>query len=152
MRKVKKHNSKATKIKCLRCENEFSAHRNDAKFCSDLCRVQERLGRKEKGYIISLVAGNKIELEKEFKVQEPKSLFNIFPIDNDISKLRNEVSKNEDLKLSWKFETKEYLLYCFPHLKKKPFELFCTKEQNNQYVVFAKPVMIRPKIVVKKVQ
>ncbi len=149
MRKDKKHNSKATKIKCIRCKKEFLAHRNDAKFCSDLCRIQERLERKEKGYIISIVAGNKNELERQLKLEEPKKHFKILPTDNDISKLRNEISKNEDLKISWKFETKGYLLYCFPHLKKKPFELYCTKEQNFKTNAIFNPKLIVPQIVVR---
>ncbi len=149
MRKNKKHNSKATKIKCIHCKKDFSANRNDAKFCSNLCRVQERLTRIEKGYTISLVTDNKKELEKLLKSEEPKFLLNILPTDNDISSLRNEVSKNEESKISWKFETKGYLLYCFPHLKKKPFELYCTKEQNFKTNAIFNPKLIVSKIVVR---
>ena len=153
MRKKLKHNSKATKIKCIRCEKAFLAHRNDAKFCSSLCKVQESLERKENGYTILLVAGSKKELENHFLKLTYTNPFSFLILSNDdLSKVRNAMAGNEEKQqtnLSWKFKTIEYLLYCFPHLKKKPFELYCTKEQSFKSAILKNDFTLKPTIVRK---
>ena len=52
-----KPNAKLSKIKCFRCNCIKEAQRNDAKYCSDLCRVQERNDRIEQGYDNFIVNG-----------------------------------------------------------------------------------------------
>ena len=69
-KKAPQSNAKLSKIKCLRCGIEKIHHRNDAKFCSDLCRVQEMNERKENGFVKMVARGNWAEILGYFKVQE----------------------------------------------------------------------------------
>ena len=57
-----KKNAKMTHGTCLRCGESVKGHRFDKKYCSDLCRVQDSLSRKEKGYRKRIIWGKEVEL------------------------------------------------------------------------------------------
>ena len=136
-----KYNSKTTEINCIRCKKKFISRRNDSKTCSKLCRVQEGLERKEKGYIHLMVNGTKKNLIDFYtKISRGAGFSHFFNDDNEI---RSAIRTNDNSK-TWKLEAKEFRLAFFPNNKKKPFELyFVTGKKDNFDLFYAE----RPKFI-----
>jgi hypothetical protein len=146
-KKKLKPNAKLTKIKCLRCKCFKEAQRNDAKFCSALCRVQERNDRIEKGYDNFIVNGTLHDV-KECLNKYNKVQFG-FGFYDELNDLQEHID-DADMSVSWKIVIKGILVYYIANNKKKPFEIYFNKrykDKVNQY-----NLIIMPKIVIAKKQ
>lgn len=137
-----KHNSKVTEIKCIRCGVKIKVRRNDAKTCSSLCRVQEGIERKEKGYTHRVFRGNKNGLN-EFLNNIENSPINM-TFNECIIGIREGIKINDN-SASWKVDGKGYRLVFFPNNKKHPFELyFDTNKYSSWNLFLCPPKFIRP--------
>lgn len=126
-----KRNSKATPIVCFRCGMPKKVHRNDTRFCSDVCRVQERNFRLENGYAESLFEGKVNEL-KEFYGAPPSS----FKVNNPLAKDSYDIKyflEAADVDQSWKKEFSGFIVYHFPNSKLKPYQIYCTKAKFAEW-------------------
>lgn len=133
IKKPLRYNSKVTEIKCIRCEKEFKSHRNDTKTCSDLCRVQEGIERKEKGYIHRVVFGTKAELDSFLnKLTNWRSVLRFSTL---VNKIRNAIEINDNSN-AWKMEDTGFRLTFFPGNKKKPFELYFNEAKFKEMELF----------------
>ncbi len=141
-----KHNAKLTKINCLRCNVLFNAHRNNAKYCSSLCRVQENNFRKEIGLVNYVFSGTFNELKVNLCTSDFSKLHYGFDDDFDDIKDIIEIKK---LDLPWKYCFKDFIIYHTPHIKKKPFELYFNDSKLLKYNKSKQPfpVFIAPKII-----
>ncbi len=146
MRKKIALNSKVTKTWCVRCQKAFNSHRNDAKFCTDLCRVQEGIERKENNMVELVLKGSKSDLQNYL---HPKYSFSVLGVLSAIVKNPNEfypitealrLNNVNQEKKSWKIVTNEYWLYCFPNIKKYPFELYFTKQKKFAFNLQNQPL------------
>jgi hypothetical protein len=125
-----KNNSKTTEITCIRCRTIYVARRNDSKTCSDLCRIQEAIERKEKGYISLVLRGNLKEIQAFItKISDFAGLSLLY---NELFEIRNAIKENDKL-ATWKIEAKGFRLTNFPRNKKTPFELYFTKSKFRIY-------------------
>jgi hypothetical protein len=125
-----KNNSKTTEITCIRCRTIYVARRNDSKTCSDLCRIQEAIERKEKGYISLVLRGNLKEIQAFItKITDFVGLSLLY---NELFEIRNAIKEN-DKSATWKIEAKGFRLTNFPRNKKKPFELYFTESKFTIY-------------------
>ncbi len=127
-KKTQHSNAKLSKIKCLRCGIEKIHHRNDAKFCSDLCRVQEMNERKENGYIKIAARGNWTDILSYFKA--PDTPLNILlggPFKWELEAL-NEMKRVLKESAVEKIQKRGMLLYYLPHLKNGQYELYVSLE------------------------
>lgn len=123
-----KHNSKTTKIKCVHCNHFKKVQRNDAKWCSSLCKVQESNYRKENAWTEMLFEGTEEQL---LKLYGYGPLFvHVNPLKNDLTLIRRA---QEDLgnKESWKSEFPGFILYHFVNRPSKPYQVFCTKAKRD---------------------
>ena len=125
-----KNNSKTTEITCIRCRTIYVARRNDSKTCSDLCRIQEAIERKEKGYISLVLRGNLKELQAFIK--KITDFVGLSLLYNELFEIRNAIKENDHL-ATWKMEAKGFRLTNLPRNKKKPFELYFTKSKFRIY-------------------
>jgi len=128
-KKKLKYNAKLTKIMCLRCNCIKEAQRNDAKFCSDLCRVQERNDRIEKGYDNFIVNGTLHDVKGYFnKYKMVQFGFGFYDELNDLQEHINDA----DMSVSWKIVIKGMLAYYIANNKKKPFEIYFNDNYNTK--------------------
>ncbi len=128
--KTFKYNSKKTEIYCVRCNNWKIVHRANAKYCSDLCRVQDYIDKKELGYTKLILKGNADEMKSLLaKLQSGNLRFQYPHIPKEIEKFMSEIDKEK----SNKFDGKEFRIYHIPKNKKKPFELYCKKESKQLF-------------------
>jgi hypothetical protein len=128
-KKKLKYNAKLTKIMCLRCNCIKEAQRNDAKFCSDLCRVQERNDRIEKGYDNFIVQGTLADVKEYFnKYNKVQFGFGFYDELNDLQEHINDA----DMSVSWKIVIKGMLAYYIANNKKKPFEIYFNDNYNTK--------------------
>lgn len=124
-----KHNAKTTKIKCVRCEENKIRKRRDAKYCSDLCKVQERLYRIEKGFIKLIVN----ELEKGLKAFYNEVQFqHKNPFIKELQDLE-ETNTPINYNMPFKLEFKDFILYYFSNKRFKKFEIHCNNEIYNKW-------------------
>jgi hypothetical protein len=132
-KKKLKPNAKLTKIKCLRCNCIKEAQRNDAKFCSDLCRVQERNDRIEKGYDNFIVNGTLHDVKEYFnKHKMVQFCFGFYDELNDLQEHINDA----DMSVSWKIVIKGILVYYIANNKKKPFEIYFNDNYKTKLATF----------------
>lgn len=134
-KRKQKPNSKVTKIKCFRCNELFKSRRNDAKFCSSLCRVQERNFRIENGleYLVFSGTGYKLKMFL-FKFYELK--YN-FGFSEDYYEIKGFAEQN-DMNKSWKFQSNEYIVYYSPTNKKNPYEVYFSQKKYGKLMSFNK--------------
>ena len=131
-----KQNSKTTKIVCFRCGKSQKVLRNDTKFCSDLCRVQERNFRLENGYSKSLFEGKENELRECYGV--PPSLFKVNnPLVDDFYVIKYFL-ETADIDQSWKKEFPGFIVYHFPNSKLNPYQIYCTKAKFDKWLDYKK--------------
>jgi hypothetical protein len=127
-----KPNSKLTEGKCLRCSIVFKSFRNDARYCSTLCRVQERNYRIE-NKINNLVSSGSLD--------ELKSFMNRFLNQSIFKGLEDEFEDFIELylktnnELGWKYKSKNILVYYFIKKNKKELQLFFDDQLNNKLQV-----------------
>ena len=144
-KKKLKPNAKLTKIMCLRCKCFKEAQRNDAKFCSDLCRVQERNDRIEKGYDNFILNGTLHDVKEYFnKYKMVRFGFGFYDELNDLQ----EHIDDADMSVSWKIVIKGILVYYIANNKKKPFEIYFNKRYKDKVDQYN--LIIMPKIVIAK--
>lgn len=144
-KKKLKPNAKLTKIKCLRCNCIKEAQRNDAKFCSDLCRVQERNDRIEKGYDNFIVNGTLYDVKECFNNYN-KVQFG-FGFYDDLHDLQEHIN-DTDMSVSWKIVIKGMLVYYIANNKKKPFEIYFNDNYKTKLANYelTNSLMKKPKI------
>jgi hypothetical protein len=132
-KKKLKPNAKLTKIKCLRCNCIKEAQRNDAKFCSDLCRVQERNDRIEKGYDNFIVNGTLHDVKECFnKYNKVQFGFGFY---DELNYLQEHID-DSDMSVSWKIVFKGILVYYIANNKKKPFEIYFNDNYKTKLATF----------------
>jgi hypothetical protein len=136
------HNSKVSKIKCLRCGFLTTMLRNDALYCSTLCRVQESNDRKENGKNVKVFSGNKKALQDFLNTKNSTGVFLL--LENESEIIIDELNKRE-INDSFKLEYPSFSLYYNPLNKKKPFSMFIT-ESLNKYIKLSKPIQLEFKI------
>ena len=144
-KKKLKYNAKLTKIMCLRCKCFKEAQRNDAKFCSDLCRVQERNDRIEKGYDNFIVQGTLADVKEYFnKYNKVQFSFGFYDELNDLQEHINDA----DMSVSWKIVIKGMLAYYIANNKKKPFEIYFNDNYKTKLAKYelTNCLMKKPKI------
>ena len=127
-RKIK-HNSKVTIINCLRCCKAFRSMRNDAKFCSALCRVQERNFRVENGLEYWVFTGSGQNL-KSFLLKHNELRFN-FGFSEDYDDIKCFAEQN-DMSKSWKFHSSGFVVYYSPSNKKSPYEMYFNQQKYDK--------------------
>ena len=133
------HNSKVSKIKCLRCGFLTTMLRNDALYCSTLCRVQESNDRKENGKNVKVFSGNKKALLDFLNVKNSTGVFLLLEKESEI--IIDELNKREPNQ-SFKLEYPSFSLYYNPLNKKKPFSMFIT-ESLNMSIKLSKPIQFK---------
>jgi len=136
------HNSKISKIKCLRCGCLTTMLRNDALYCSTLCRVQESNDRKENGKNVKVFSGNKKALQDFLNTKNSTGVFLL--LENESEIIIDELIKRE-INDSFKLEYASFSLYYNPLNKKKPFSMFIT-ESLNKHIKLSKPIQLEFKI------
>jgi hypothetical protein len=136
------HNSKVSKIKCLRCGFLTTMLRNDALYCSTLCRVQESNDRKENGKNVKVFSGNKKALQDFLNTKNNTGVFLL--LENESEIIIDELNKRE-INDSFKLVYPSFSLYYNPLNKKKPFSMFIT-ESLNKYIKLSKPIQLEFKI------
>ena len=136
------HNSKVSKIKCLRCGFLTTMLRNDALYCSTLCRVQESNDRKENGKNVKVFSGNKKALQDFLNTKNSTGVFLL--LENESEIIIDELNKRE-INDSFKLEYPSFSLYYNPLNKKKPFSMFIT-ESLNKHIKLSKPIQLEFKI------
>jgi hypothetical protein len=144
-KKKLKYNAKLTKIMCLRCNCIKEAQRNDAKFCSALCRVQERNDRIEKGYDNFIVQGTLHDVKGYFnKYNKVQFGFGFYDELNDLQEHINDA----DMSVSWKIVIKGMLAYYIANNKKKPFEIYFNDNYKTKLAKYelTNGLMKKPKI------
>ena len=144
-KKKLKPNAKLTKIKCLRCNCIKEAQRNDAKFCSALCRVQERNDRIEKGYNNFIVNGTLHDVNQCFnKYNKVQFGFGFY---DDLHDLQEHIN-DADMSVSWKIVIKGILIYYIANNKKKPFEIYFNDNYKTKLAKYelANSLMKMPQI------
>ena len=124
-------NAKLTKIKCLRCNCIKEAQRNDAKFCSDLCRVQERNNRIEKGFDNFIVRGTLHDIKGYFN----KYKMVRFGFYDELNDLQEHID-DADMSVSWKIVIKGILIYYIANNKKKPFEIYFNSNYKTKLATY----------------
>ncbi|MES2286769.1 MAG: hypothetical protein V4547_13855 [Bacteroidota bacterium] len=126
-----KYNSKTNKIVCFRCGRLKKVLRSDTKFCSDLCRVQERNFRLENGFAKSLFEGKESELQKCYDY--PPSLHKVNnPLVKDFLDIKYFL-KTVEVDRSWKEKFPGFIVYHFPNNKLKPYQIYCTEDKFNKW-------------------
>lgn len=137
MKKSKKrkirHNSKTTEIKCFRCKSFKISQRKTAKFCSTLCRVQERNDRIENGYTHFIVDGT-LQQVADFFDEYDKLEFG-FGFFYEYGEIKDYIS-SADVNLSWKVTLNGFLVYYFANNKKKPFEIYSNDANQTKFERF----------------
>jgi hypothetical protein len=136
------HNSKVSKIKCLRCGFLTTMLRNDALYCSTLCRVQESNDRKENGKNVKVFSGNKKALLDFLNLKNSTGVFLL--LENESEIIIDELNKRE-INDSFKIEYPSFSIYYNPLNKKKPFSMFIT-ESLNKHIKLSKPIQLEFKI------
>src|ERR1035437_3118109 len=126
--KSTKYNSKTTKISCVSCNHDREVSKSNAKYCSTLCRVNERNYRIEKGFTYFVFKGSEKEL-KEFYNKYNIFLLS-FPFKNDLHEFET-IIKTNNLTKSLKHEYGNYILYYFDNLKVDKYELFYNKSKYD---------------------
>lgn len=141
------NNAKITDGYCLRCKNSFKAHRYDKKYCSDLCRVQDGIERRENGFVKLVFRGTKIELEHFFneriKHGQNTFLLSLIRVFDNTKHDINEIIKSNESNKSWFMETNDFRIDHIAHNKKKPFELyFSLKKYDDWFRISEMPKII----------
>jgi hypothetical protein len=125
-------NSKISKIKCLHCFHIEVVYRNDAKYCSTLCRVQESNFRKEKGLTFLLFEGIEEKLQKFY--ERFSNILQINPLYKDIFEIEKIKNKNAtNVIQSWKHEFQDFIMYYFVNVKSKPYQIFCNEQKYKKW-------------------
>lgn len=129
-----KRNSKTSKIECFRCGVLKTVLRNDTKFCSDLCRVQERIFRQGKGYVNLLFDGPESGLVGCYGY--PPAIHKINnPLVEDCWDIKNYL-KAASAAQSWKKEFRGFIVYYFHNSKGKPYQIYCNDEKFRKWSDF----------------
>ncbi len=123
-----KNNSKTTESTCIRCRTIYVARRNDSKTCSDLCRIQEAIERKEKGYVYLILRGNLKEIQAF--ITKISDFIGFTMLYNELFEIRTAIKEKNHL-ATWKIEAKGFRLTNLPRNKKKPFELYFTESKED---------------------
>lgn len=125
-----KHNSKITKIKCLHCDHFKMVQRNDAIYCSDLCRVQEENYRTQIGMAKLFIETTYESLKKEYL---DLWLMNS-PFQKDFIKIATAFDTN-DSQQNWKYlnASSRFIIYFTPNSKSKNFKLYYNQELDKQF-------------------
>jgi hypothetical protein len=121
--------AKVTTSNCLRDDTIFKAHRFDAKYCSDVCKVQDNLSRKEKGYKHLVAKGKKDEIYN-YLFLNYKDSFVAKIADPDIRIIEGLI-QNNPIDKSWKEEFPNFRLNFLAPNKKKPYELYYTNQKRQ---------------------
>ena len=138
-RKLSKYNSKTTEINCIRCRKKFYTPRNHSKTCSELCRVQEGIERKEKGYVHFMIGGTQKVLN-DFLTKITSGM-GFLHFSDDANEIQSTIKSNDNSK-TWKLEAKGFRLAFFPNNKKKPFELYFVTSKKKTFDLFHAPIPI----------
>ena len=124
-----KYNSKTTEIWCVRCCKLRKVSKSNGKYCSTLCRNNERNYRIYKGLTYSKFKGSRNAL-KEYYAQCDIPLLISFPFRDELNEFDN-LLKTNNMSKSWKQEYGNYILYYFENLKVDKFELYYNEIKNK---------------------
>lgn len=133
-RKKRKFKRKSTKYFCVTCELFHTAERNNAQG-EGRCKKQESLFRIERGYIH--------QIKKELKngllefCNERTKVLGQNPFKNEINAYL-KTKKSDEMLLSWRHEFNGFVLYFFPHIKKRQYAIFYNDKRKifwDKYVM-----------------
>jgi hypothetical protein len=130
MAKKIKYNSKRTKIKCLHGNHSKPVNREEAIFCSALCRVQEENYRKQIGMAKLFIETSYESLRKEY--------LDLWIMNTSFQKDFIEIAtafKTYGSKENWKYlnASNRFIIYFSQHSKTKNFKLYYNQELDKQF-------------------
>lgn len=129
-KKKRKIKRKTSIIRCPNCRKHEKVERSDAKYGSEICKKRESLFRIEKGYIH--------EIDKELK-NGLTEFYNDRTLQMHQNPFKKEIKeflrtkKAEEMTQSWKHEFDSFILYFFPNMKTKKYDIFYKESRKKAW-------------------
>lgn len=127
----RKPSRKTSIVKCVHCNEDEKTERSDTKYCiKKSCKKRESLFRIGRGYINEI----KVELKNgltEFYNDRPRQLHEN-PFKKEIKEFLR-TKKTEEMLHPWKHEFDGFILYFFPHLKRKNYDIFYNEKRKKAW-------------------
>lgn len=116
---------------CMNCNKDAKTERSDTKYCTTKpCKKRESLFRNGKGYINEIKKELKNGLT-EFYNDRPRQLHEN-PFKKEIKEFLR-TKQIEEMLQPWKHEFDGFILYFFPNLKRKNYDIFYNEKRKKAW-------------------